>query len=252
MEDFSSQLAEIRLSLVVLCFGAGAGIVPVVKKLHRMLSFYKFPYELILVANYIEDADDSTPRIVAELAGRLPHTRVVSEPKKGMMGWDMRKGLEAASGEYICIIDGDGQFPFEYIFSCLLKIEMEDLDMVKTYRVDREDGLYRKGISIVYNFIFRRLFGTPFMDVNSKPKIIRRSKYRLMDLRSNDWFIDAEIMICAHELGLKVAEIPIHFYANNLRKSFVKPEAIIEFIRNLWTFRFNRPGAGPAAPSGPA
>jgi hypothetical protein len=44
-------------------------------------------------------------------------------------------------------IDGDEQFPTEAVVDCLLKAETEGLDLVKTYRVVRHDGLYRRFIS---------------------------------------------------------------------------------------------------------
>ncbi|MBI5597912.1 MAG: glycosyltransferase family 2 protein [Elusimicrobia bacterium] len=240
----------LHLSLVVLCYRSEEAIVPVVDKLHRMFSYFNFPYELILVGNYIEGARDRTPQIVAALAARLPNTRAIALPKKGMMGWDMRAGIDAAVGKYICVIDGDGQFPFESIFSCLLRIETEDLDLVKTYRVRRDDGLYRTLVSVAYNALFRLLFGGGLRDVNSKPKIFRRDKLRLLDLRTDDWFTDAEIVIRAKELGLKMAEVPIHFYAIDQRTSFVKPGAILEFVGNLWRYRFRRTKPSASEPRG--
>jgi hypothetical protein len=58
-----------------------------------------------------------------------------------MMGWDMRMELDAAHGTYIGVIDGDEQFPTEAVVDCLQKAETEGLDLVKTYRVVRHDGL---------------------------------------------------------------------------------------------------------------
>ena len=156
------------------------------------------------------------------------------------MGWDMRMGLDAARGTYIGVIDGDGQFPPESIVACLLKCELEDLDLTKTYRVIRDDGLYRRVISMVYNGIFSLLFGFKVRDINSKPKIIRRDKYELLHLQSDDWFADAEIVIRARELGLKIGETPVHFSLNDNRGSFVKPKAILEFTSNLLKYRFSR------------
>jgi glycosyltransferase involved in cell wall biosynthesis len=154
------------------------------------------------------------------------------------MGWDMRMGLNEARGKYIGVIDGDGQFPFESIFACLFKIEFQDLDMVKTYRVRRGDGVYRSLISKVYNLVFNTLFHFGEVDVNSKPKIIRRDKYRQLDLHSDDWFLDTELMIRAHEKGFRIGEIPIHFAANHDRDSFVTPQSIWEFLVNLLRYRF--------------
>ena len=193
----------------------------------------------MLVGNYIAGSDDETPQVISKLAERSSNIRTVIRPKEGMMGWDMRMGLDAARGTYIGVIDGDGQFPPESIIACLLKCELEDLDLTKTYRVVRDDGLYRRLISTVYNAMFSLLFGFKVRDINSKPKIIRRDKYELLQLQSDDWFADAEIVIRARELGLKIGETPVHFSLNDTRGSFVKPKAILEFTANLLKYRFS-------------
>jgi glycosyltransferase involved in cell wall biosynthesis len=233
------RVTQPHFSLVVLCYRSGHSIIPFVERLQRTLSRCNFSWELVLVGNYIEGSDDETPQLVAKLAERSDNIRTVIRPKQGMMGWDMRMGLEAARGTYIGVIDGDGQFPPESIIACLLKCELEDLDLTKTYRVIRDDGLYRRFISAVYNGIFSLLFGFKVRDINSKPKIIRRDKYELLNLQSDDWFADAEIVIRARELGLKIGETPVHFSVNDNRGSFVKPKAILEFASNLLKYRFS-------------
>ena len=234
---------EPHFSIVVLCYRSGNSVVPHVERLHRMLSLMRQSWEVVLVGNYKEGSDDETPRIVQELAGRLPHVRALTLPKKGMMGWDMRMGLNEARGTYIGVIDGDGQFPFESIFSCLFKLEVEDLDMVKTYRARRGDGLYRNLVSKGFNVLFSVLFGFGDGDINSKPKILKREKYRELNLRTDDWFTDAEMMIRAHELGFKIAELPTYFVANRERHSFVTVQSIWEFLLNMLRYRFGRPPA---------
>ena len=223
----------------MLCYRSGQNIIPFVERLQRTLSRCNFTWELVLVGNYIEGSDDETPEVVTKLAESSDNIRTVIRPKQGMMGWDMRMGLDAARGTYIGVIDGDGQFPPESIIACLLKCELEDLDLAKTYRVIRDDGLYRRLISTVYNALFRLLFGFKVRDINSKPKILRRDKYELLHLESDDWFADAEIIIRARELGLKIGETPVHFKINDNRGSFVKPKAILEFSSNLLKYRFS-------------
>jgi glycosyltransferase involved in cell wall biosynthesis len=238
--SYHESVPDPDFSLVVLCYRSGKTIVPFVEKLCQALSYCNFTWEIILVGNYIDGSNDETPEVVTSLAERLPNIRSVVRPKVGMMGWDMRIGLDAGRGEYIGVIDGDGQFPPESIVACLLKAKLQNLDLTKTYRVRRDDGLYRRFISTTYNLIFKVLFGMCIRDVNSKPKIIRRSKYELLHLKSDDWFADAEIMIRADEQGLTIGEIPVHFLANDTRTSFVKPSAILEFATNLIRYRFKR------------
>jgi len=155
-----------------------------------------------------------------------------------MMGWDMKRGLEVATGRAIAITDGDGQFPLKDIALVYKKLIDENLDMVKTYRIKRSDGIYRLILSTVYNMIFKIMFpGFTCCDANSKPKIFKVAALQKMDLKSDDWFIDAEIMILVRRLKLRFAEIPTQFTELSSRHSFVKPIATIEFILNMILFR---------------
>ena len=231
--------SAIEFSITVLCYRAEEEIVPFVENLHKIMSLFRFEWELILVANFWSGSNDRTPEICEKLTERLPDVRVLAEPKSGGMGWDMRRGLDACSGKYIGVIDGDGQFPVEAIFSCFAKIKSGDFDFIKTYRVRRQDGAYRTLISIVYNWLFHSLFrgSGEFRDVNSKPKIMTREAYRKMVLQSNDWFIDAEIILNCIDLNLRVYEIPVAFHSLRGRKSFVKPSAILQFLRDMIKYR---------------
>ena len=51
-----------------------------------------------------------------------------------------------------------------------------------------------------------------------------------MDLKSDGWFIDAEIMIQARRLRLKTGEIETVFHSIDSRPYFVKPLSILEFF----------------------
>ena len=156
-----------------------------------------------------------------------------------MMGWDMKEGLAICRGNYLCVIDGDGQFPIENITKCYNEIKKGTYDLVKTYRIKREDGFYRKSISKIYNFLFSILFSSiDSKDINSKPKIFTRKAYNQMNLTSDDWFIDAEIMLEVKRLGISFYEFPTEFLSLNDRQSFVKFSAILEFVKNLFLFKF--------------
>ncbi len=228
------------ISLVILCYKAGESIRQFYQNAVKVfVENGIFDYELVLVGNYHDDSDDETPRVVSELAKQNQKVICVAKIKEGMMGWDMKSGLSAARGKHIAVIDGDGQMPLEDIITVYNKIKSEKLDLVKTYRVERGDSRWRKIISGIYNLFFGLLFpGFYSTDVNSKPKIFTRSAYEKLDLVSNGWFIDAEIMIQARRLHLKIGEVPTHFLGlSGNRRSFVRFSAIAEFIKNLIIFR---------------
>lgn len=215
-------------------------MIPFVENLHKIMSMFRFTWEIVLVANYWPGEDDRTPEIAEKLAATLPNVTCIARPKQGGMGWDARSGLDACRGKYIGFIDGDGQFPVEAVFSCFAKISTGDFDLVKTYRAARADGFYRSLISTIYNRVFRILFPEyhGHHDVNSKPKIIKREAYLRMDLQSDDWFFDAEIVLNCLALDMRMYEIPINFQSLDHRKSFVRIPAILEFMRHLLEYRF--------------
>ena len=193
------------ISVVILCYKAADSIAGFVKKMKTLLEARGgLSYELVLVANYNahERETDRTPSVVNGLAARDPHIVIVSKPKEGMMGWDLNSGLRAATGETIAIIDGDDQMPAEDVIRIYDTLRSGAYDCAKTYRVGRFDGWKRKVISRVYNTLLKVFFPkVRLRDVNSKPKIFTRAAYAKLDLRSTDWFADAEMMIQASYLG---------------------------------------------------
>lgn len=229
---------EINLSVVILCYRSGESIIQFANNTQERIKNLTSSYEIILVGNYFEDSDDNTKEVVEGIAAKDHHFKAVCYPKKGMMGWDMKSGLDRAVGQYICVIDGDGQFPIESLDLCYKEIIKGEYDLVKTYRISRGDGVYRKTISKVYNFLFTLLFpGLNAKDINSKPKIFTKKAYKEFNLTSDDWFIDAEIMIRARRLKLKIKDFPVEFLKLENRQSFVKFGAILEFVKNLIIFR---------------
>jgi glycosyltransferase involved in cell wall biosynthesis len=230
-----------ELSAIVLCYRAGESILQVIEPLHALLEASEIPYELVLVANYTEGGDDSTPRVVQEFAHTHPNVRCLAEVKQGAMGWDMRSGFAAARGSYLVVIDGDAQNPVEDLVEMYRQMKATGAEVMKGRRIARFDGPYRRVVSTVYNTVFKVLFRTGGLwDINGKPKGLTRSAYERLDLRSDDWFIDAEIMIGARRLGMDVAEMPVVFRRNDERASFVRFSAIWEFLGNMARARLPR------------
>ena len=64
-----------------------------------------------------------------------------------------------------------------------------------------------------------------------------------MELHSKDWFLDAELILEALRLRLRIYELPIRFSGLRGRKSFVQFQTISELVRNLIAYRW-RPGRG--------
>jgi glycosyltransferase involved in cell wall biosynthesis len=226
------------LSAIVLCYRAGQSILRVIDPLYEQAVQSGVTFELVLVANFWEGRDDDTPQVVEEFCRTHDHVTSVIRPKEGGMGWDMRSGLEAARGRILIVIDGDAQNPVEDVLRMYQLMASSSFAVMKGRRVARFDGNYRRFVSIFYNGLFRLLFRSgKIWDINGKPKGVTRAAYDQMTLTSNDWFIDAEIILAAQRLGLSIGEMDVTFLDSE-RGSFVRFSAIGEFLLNMVSFRF--------------
>lgn len=229
-----------ELSVVILGYQSESYLRDFVIQVYEELLTDKIQsFEIVLVANY-DNENDTTPQIASTLAIEYPKIKVLSLKKEGKMGWDMRKGLEVSKGNYICVLDGDGQMPASDIITVYHIIKSGGFDIVKTYRSVRHDGWYRRTLSKTYNYIFNILYRplVKIRDINAKPKMMTRNAYQQLTLRSNDWFTDAEIMIQALKMQFSICEVATVFYKNERRKSFVGWRTVFEFIYNLFYYRF--------------
>ena len=227
-----------RISVVILCYKAGRTIPAFVDAVRAAMDRLGRDYELVLVGNHNRgDAADETPAVVRELAAGDPRIIPLTLEKRGMMGWDARQGLAVATGDVIALIDGDNQMPPEDLEHVCRKLIDEGLDLAMTCRAERRDGLLRRVNSRLYNLVFRTLFpGYPVRDVNSKPKAMTRALFDKLRLTADGWFLDAEIIIQARRLRARLGQIETVFLQGD-RKSFVRPDAVLEFVQNLLAAR---------------
>ena len=224
------------LSVVVLCYRAGGSIHDVLQPLRRLLDESNVRYELVLVANEWHGRGDDTREHVRSYEG--DGVRILDLPKEGGMGWDLRSGLNAATGSTIVAIDGDAQNPVEDVLRMYRLLRESGADVGKGVRTNRADGLYRAVISGGFNVLFRLLFGTwSLWDINGKPKGLTREAYEQMTLTSDDWFIDAELVLAARRTGLRIVELPVVFLENPQRASFVRVSSIWEFLVHMVRYR---------------
>jgi glycosyltransferase involved in cell wall biosynthesis len=227
-----------ELSVVVLCYRSQGEARSFAARIGKALVDAGIDYQLVLVGNYVAGSGDTTPDIVRELAAGDPRIVCSAVEKQGMMGWDVRTGLALATGEHLAILDGDGQVLVEDVVRVYRLLRERGLDLAKTYRRHRGDGLERKLLSLVFNGLFHVLFpGLPVRDINAKPKVMTRAAFERLTLQSSDWFIDAEILIQARRLGFRVDETETEFLGLTGRRSFVRMAAVVEFLGNLLRYR---------------
>ena len=83
--------------------------------------------------------------------------------------------------------------------------------------------------------------GIKALDVNGNPKLMSRETLRLLDLSSEDWFLDAEILLKARHLRLPVIELDVPGFAREAGGSSVVPATVLEFLGNIASYRLGGP-----------
>ena len=113
----------------------------------------------------------------------------------------------------------------------------------KVRRRFRMDGLPRKVVSVLFNvFVVCMWPGLRSLDVNGNPKIMPRDLLAALDLTSKEWFLDAEIMVKSHYLGVRVLEMNVFARMRSNGLSHVRGSTCWEFLTKLIALRLGGGG----------
>lgn len=229
-----------ELSLVVPCYNEADCLNDTMPPLVAAFAKDGVALELILVDN--GSTDKTSAAIDSLIAAGLPITKAIVPVNMGQ-GLGILTGLRAASGNYVGYVNADGQIPPEDVARVYAATRDAPADaLVKARRLNRPDGFVRAAISMVYNATMQILFrGVPSRDVNCNPKILTARVFRLMDLGSYDWFLEAEVMLKARYLRIPVVEVEVVSRPRHGGRSHVRFATVLEFMWNLAVFRLRGP-----------
>jgi glycosyltransferase involved in cell wall biosynthesis len=237
------------LSLVIPCFNEEAVVATTVRDL--LENFERAGHRLQVVA-VDNGSRDRTGAILRELAAADP--RVTPERVEVNQGYGLGilTGFPRCEAPWVGLICADGQVEARDVVRLFDAARAaEPLTLLKVRRRFRRDGLRRKLVSIAWNGLANVVYGgMGTLDVNGNPKIFRRELLPSFALCSRDWFLDAEIMIKAKRLGLRVVEVDVPGQLRRGGVSHVRAATVLEFARNLWRCRTGRdPRGTPARPA---
>lgn len=236
------------LSLVIPCYNEEEIVGTTIAELLTAFGAAGHRLEIVAVDNGSTDRTGDILRQIAGASDQVTCHRI--EVNRGY-GNGLLAGLAVATAPWVGITCADGQVSApDTVKLYEIAARSGGRKLVKVRRRFRMDGFTRKVTSITYNLLTAALFGgLGSIDINGNPKILPRDYLERMNLRSKDWFLDAEIMIKAKRLALPVIEMNIMAQMREGGKSNVRPGTCWEFFVNLLRYRFA--GAGPAGPSRP-
>ena len=191
-----------------------------------------------------DGSSDGTGPICQELAEDNPSIRWVQHGRNIGYGGALISGFRASEGDYVAVVDADGQFcPTDFIrlLECL-----ESYDVVVGCRRDRADPCGRRVLGRVWSLLGRWLFKIPIRDLNCGLKVFKRSIVADLPLRCVGPGINLELMTHISMAGIPIKEVPCsHFPRVSGEQSGGTPRVISRALPELLhVWRLKR-GKGP-------
>lgn len=177
----------------------------------------KISYEIIVV-----DKSKITPEI--------KDAKIIKQESDGI-GGAFKEGLEISNGDWIALMDCDGQYGIDDFKKMLENVP--DYDLISAYKKVNEESFGRKIISKIMNWIARKRLGLEYKNCMSGIFIIRKDVLDKIELNPKGYKIGLEIFYKTKGMNLKTLEVPITFHKRKAGESKVgfNKKGFLEVIR---------------------
>jgi len=193
----------VAISVVVPVKDEAGNVGPLAREIAAALKGQ--PHEII----FIDDgSSDGTAQALTALKGEIPELRVLRHDRNLGQSRGIRTGVQAARGDIIITLDGDGQNDPADIPKLLEALARDpSLGMVSGVRVKRQDTASRRLASRLGNRFRNAMLGDGASDTGCGLKAFRRQAF--LDLPYFDHIHRFLIALMLRE-GTSVAYVPVN------------------------------------------
>ncbi len=172
-----------KISIVVPCYNEQETIYPFLEETQKIEQ--KLKKQLAFDYIFVNDGSkDDTLNVLREVASRFPNVHYLSFSRNFGKEAGLLAGLEAATGDFITVMDADLQDPPELLIDMYTKIQ-EGYDVVATRRADR------KGEPVIRSF-FSKMFYKIINAVSNTEMVDGVRDFRLMTRQVVDSILELE------------------------------------------------------------
>jgi glycosyltransferase involved in cell wall biosynthesis len=186
------------VSVVIPTLNEAGNILEAVTTIQRDLGY---PKEIIVVDG---NSTDGTIQIVKD----TKFCKLIIEPRRGY-GLALRKGMKAAKGDIIVMVDGDGTYNFRHINLLLEELVKNDAEMclaTRMYDPKKAMGLTNfignKIITWCFDFFYEQFLS----DSQSGFRAISRASLEKVELKEDDMAFATEMLVEFAKKGFKMVE----------------------------------------------
>jgi glycosyltransferase involved in cell wall biosynthesis len=171
--------------------------------------------------------DGSTDRTVPLLEARMAKSRcdrifLISYAYRSGKGYAVRRGVEAAAGNFICFLDGDLAYSLDHLDLMLSKLEWVEVVIGSRGLAPNHQEIQplRRVAGKTYNLLSRQILNLQYMDMQAGLKGFQAAAaQRLFSLQELTGFsFDVELIYLARKQGYMIAEIPAQVSSRHTHK----------------------------------
>jgi glycosyltransferase involved in cell wall biosynthesis len=202
------------ISVVIPTLNEAGNIKDALETLDRELAY---PKEIIVVDG---NSTDGTLEIVKDSKCRL-----IIEPRRGY-GLALRKGMKAAKGDVVIMVDGDGTYEFKHVNQLIQRMLETDAELclaTRMYDPDKAMGLFNFIGNKIITFCFNMLYKQNLSDSQSGFRAISHSAIEKVDFHETDMAFATEMLIKFARKGFKMVEIPSSYKIRRYGQTKLRP-----------------------------
>jgi dolichol-phosphate mannosyltransferase len=221
--------SNVTISLIVPALNEEAVVGSVLEDIYSKAENRFVAFEIIAIDDC---SSDSTGRIMDGFAARRSGVRVLHNATNLGLGGSFRRGLANAQFDYVMLLCGDGGLPARSlppIFDC---IGTADLILPYMTNLRRIKSPSRYFVSRTYQNLLNVLFGFNIRYYNGLP-VYRRSLLNAIDIKSNGFGVQGEIVVKLLKSGCTYAEVGVEGAEEKGRSFAFRPRNIISVTRTL-------------------
>lgn len=218
----AAGMEGLSLSVVIPAYNEEGAVRETIDEIREAMEPTGVPYEIIVV----DDGSEDGTRAEAEATG----VRVEYNQMNSGYGATLKRGVKAATHEYIAIIDADGTYPAHYLPDMLEKCR--DMDMIVGDRGAAMKNVpwIRKPPKFVLNKLASFLAERKLNDLNSGLRVFRKTELiPFLPLLPQNFSFTTTITLCMSCNNKRMMYTPIE-YRRRVGKSKIKPMDFINFI----------------------
>jgi glycosyltransferase involved in cell wall biosynthesis len=225
-----------KVSLVVPILNEESTLKRGLKELESFIQRFPLAWELILI---VDPSSDASLNLARELKSEKIEVKVIANSKHLGRGPSVLSGLRQATGDYMMIFPLDFTIPLADLFNFLQELILNPTtDMAignrNTSRKKREAPRRTSWHWTLDNIILEkwRKQGIASSDPLCPFLVFQKSALEklLPSLKMKHWYYTPEILRHAHQLNLKITEIPI--LSRDSQPSRIP--IVREYLRNLF------------------